>query len=339
MVRARKFFVAFCTFAVALGIGFLMQYSDAFALKGEDSAAVPVIAMSSTVPLGVQPSRPFEPVQGTAPEVARMVILASQSRPDAIQPPTQPPERLSQIAIDAPAAQPREERPPMTAACAPVLSAEAAEGALIALDLVAGCHAATPVTVHHAGMIFSTVTDDAGRVQIDVPALAAPALVIVDVMGQAAVATVAIPDLDQYHRAVLQWQGATPVSLHALENGATYGGAGHVSETAPGSQEALLAGAGGSLVTLGDAAAPMQFFAQVYSFPAGPNASSEIALNVQAEVTAAACGTAIAAQTIQVTPGAPTTARDLSVTLPGCEATGEFLVLSNMLRDLTVASR
>ena len=339
MVRARKIVVAVLTFSVALGTGFLMQYSDALALRGEDSTAPPVIALGSTVPLAVQPARAFEPVQGEAPEVTRMVILASQSRPDSVQTPIVPPERLTRIAIDAPAVQPREDRAPVAAACAPELSAEPAPGALVALRIVAGCHPASAVTIHHAGMIFSTVTDDAGRLDLDLPALKSPALVIVEIMGQNALATVEVPDLGEYDRAVLQWQGSTPVALHALENGATYGADGHVWSGAPGSQEALMAGLGGTLVSLGDAAAPMQLFAEVYSFPSGLSPRSEIALNVEAEVTGAACGTAIAAQTIQIAPGQPALARDLSLTLPGCEATGEFLVLSNMLRDLTLASR
>ena len=339
MLRARKIVVATATFAVALGTGFLMQYSDALAGRGEDSTAPPVLALGSTVPAGIQPSLPTAPRPDAAPEVARLIILAGSSRPQAVQPPSETPDRLMQIAIDTPMSDIDGRQAPTVTACAPGLAAEAMPGALVRLVLDATCHPASPVTVHHAGMIFSATTDDAGRATFDVPALATPAMMLVDVMGQGAMATVEVPDLAEYDRAVLQWQGETRIGIHALEDGATYGADGHVWSGAPGSLEGLLAGRGGTLVSLGEAAAPMQLFAEVYTFPSGLSGRSEIALNVEAEVTRDTCGKPIAAQTIQIAPGTSAAALDLSMTLPGCEAAGEFLVLSNMLRDLTLASR
>jgi hypothetical protein len=78
--------------------------------------------------------------------------------------------------------------------------------------------------------------------------------------------------------------------------------------------------------------------AEVYTFPTGTTSlDGSIALSVEAEITDANCGRAIAAQSIRIDPLSEPTAIDLN--MPECSAVGEFLVLKNMFKDLTLASK
>jgi len=62
-------------------------------------------------------------------------------------------------------------------------------------------------------------------------------------------------------------------------------------------------------------------------------------LTVEVEVTQENCGREIAAQSIQLNAGLEPSAIDLTMTLPDCNAIGEFLVLKNMFEDLTLAAK
>src|SRR5690606_6953488 len=95
--------------------------------------------------------------------------------------------------------------------------------------------------------------------------------------------------------------------------------------------------AAGFVVTLGDAAAADPRRAEIVSFPAGM--SRDIRLTVEAEVTAAACGTTVATETFSVTGGSPATATMLTLAMPGCDAVGDYLVLNNLFDDLKLAAR
>jgi hypothetical protein len=78
--------------------------------------------------------------------------------------------------------------------------------------------------------------------------------------------------------------------------------------------------------------------AEVYTFPTGiSRRSGAVALTVEAEITAANCGTDIAAQSLQIVPGQPVRVLDLTMTVPGCDALGQFLVLEGVLQDIALA--
>jgi hypothetical protein len=78
----------------------------------------------------------------------------------------------------------------------------------------------------------------------------------------------------------------------------------------------------------------------VYSFPTGTaKRGGEIALTVEAEVTEANCNTSVAAQTLEIRDAAGLRVRDLTLEMPQCDTTGDFLVLKNLVEDLTIAAR
>ncbi|KPP89147.1 MAG: hypothetical protein HLUCCA08_02880 [Rhodobacteraceae bacterium HLUCCA08] len=225
--------------------------------------------------------------------------------------------------------------------CDPVLEAQATAGSIVTLSLDAPCHPDQKVAIHHQGMLFTAMTDADGSARIETPALAEIAVFIAafeDDLG--AVVTVEVPDFDLFDRAVLQYQGDTAVNLSAYEFGARFGDDGHVWVEARGDMERLLSGEGGYLMRLGDPAATAGYFAEVYLFPSAMSErSGDVMLVAEAEITADNCGEELAAQSIQVQQGRDSTALDLIMVMPGCDAVGDYLVLQNMYEDLTLAAR
>ena len=361
MKKNRKQIVtAATTFSAALGIGFVMQYTDAGAARLGESAPVggpesrivqdtivtPVSASVATpaVLLTPEPTLPGRrvttlaaaPAEEDAPRFDMTgegtVLLARAEAPDAPLPPAVEPLPSGPETAPVAAAEP---------ACETTLSAEAGPLAMVHLALENGCRPNTAVTIHHEGLMFTILTDAQGRADLEVPAFAAEAYFIAaydDAAG--AVAITEVPDLPLYDRAAVQWTGPLGVELHALEFGARYGEAGHVWAGAPAESERAALGQGGYFTTLGDADAPVPMLAEVYTYPSGSTRQDgTVGLSVEAEVTAANCGREIAATSIQVHPGGTPSEADLLMRLPGCDAIGEFLVLKNMFEDLTLAAR
>jgi hypothetical protein len=65
----------------------------------------------------------------------------------------------------------------------------------------------------------------------------------------------------------------------------------------------------------------------------------DIQLEIEAEVTDATCGREISAQSLQVTEAGAPRVQELQLTMPDCDAIGDFLVLKNVLEDLKVAAK
>jgi hypothetical protein len=225
--------------------------------------------------------------------------------------------------------------------CGVTLEATVLPVALVELALSAPCSPSARATIHHNGMIFTVVTDAAGAARVTVPALAEGAVFMAD-LGDAggAVAAATVTDVNDFDRAVLQWQGDVGPEIHALEFGARYGEPGHVWHGAPGAADLAIAGTGGFLMRLGDGLGLNPQMAEVYTFPsATTQQSGQVAFTIETPVTDATCGRDLAAQTIQVSPGAEPFAFDLTMAVPGCDFVGEILVLKDMIYDLTLAAR
>lgn len=241
---------------------------------------------------------------------------------------------------EAPAADmlPEEEAAPAFS-CDYNLSAEPFAGAMVTLSLDVGCMPNERFTMHHNGMMFTQVTDESGSAEMLVPALSSNAVFIVAFPnGEGAVATAEVTTLGNYERAVVQWKDNSGVALHALEFGADYGSDGHVSSQAPRDPAAAATGNTGFLTRLGDPALAEALLAEVYTFPAGMSGQDgEVRLSVEASVTEANCGRDIEAQSLQLGRSGALKVQDVTLAMPGCEAVGEFLVLKNLLNDLTLA--
>lgn len=282
------------------------------------------------------------------PDIAPIVAAVLLPQVRAFTPRSAPPAQPVQVAanedsfVDLGATTDGMDAEPLAGmGCDPELQAMAGAGSIVTLSLSAPCHQSQKVAIHHQGMLFTAMTDADGKASIDTPALAEVAVFIAAFEDdQGAVATVEVQDFAQFDRAVLQYKGDTAVNLSAYEFGAGFGDAGHIWVDARGDIDRLLSGEGGYLMRLGDPAAENGYFAEVYVFPSAlSERSGDVLLVAEAEITAGNCGEELAAQSIQVSPDGDSTALDLIMVMPECDAVGDFLVLQNMFEDLTLAAR
>lgn len=332
MLHRKEIVTAAGTLAIAIAIGFVMQSSETAKARYGQDARPPIAAQdvgnevvqpeeNATLLLAVQS---IELTQAVEP-------VLSVSGPDADV------QRVSAPAgIEAPA--PVQDFVPQIDACDLVADGTSLPGAMVRLSLKADCFPNERLTVHHNGMMFTETTDEAGQLEVVVPALSTQAVFIMAFSnGDGAVAQVEVPDLADYERIALQWRGHAGFQLHAREFGAGYDAPGHVWIGADQDQSAMEAGQSGYVMRLGDRGAPEPLMAEIYTYPAASTArDGVIDMTVEAEVTQANCGVEAEAQSLELLNGAVKT-RDLTLSMPSCDAIGNFLVLNNLVSDLKVA--
>lgn len=365
MAKVKKIGMAAGTFCAALGIGFVMQNGDALASRfnadpAPETDRAPFSTTDSDVAgvtraaLEVAEEPPI--TQVTAEDTISGVTGSDPSMvsPDVVQGsavflprPVQPaPEQ------DAPqqfAALGTEEQPDLQTGasvvadvdCAPVMTSTATAGALVEISLSAPCYVNAAFTMHHHGMMFTAQTDQKGAASLVVPALAEVAVFIAAFdNGEGAVSTSSIPDFADFDRAVLQWENEAAFMLSAYEDGAIYGESGHITAANPGNRERLISAEGGFLLRLGDPVADKTMMAEVYSFPSAMlSGPTDVMLVAEVGITEENCGKDLNAQSVQVAPTGATKAVDLMITMPDCDAAGDFLILQKMFEDLTIASK
>ena len=363
MSRIRQIGMAAGTFSVALGIGFVMQNGDALASRfgNEETPEQPapfseVIQQAAEISPDIATEAPFVEdnaapivaaqggvIMSETPEFSKPepTISAAVILPEAAKLPVVQEAPVQLAALETETVPTVEETATVETDCVPLM--EAAEGSIasVTLSVSAPCHASSAFTIHHQGMMFTAMTDDAGTVEITVPALAEVAVMIAAFEGgDGAVATLTIPDFANYDRAVLQWQGHESVMLSAYEGDATFGDESHIYSSNPGDVGRIETATGGYLVRLGEESVDSALMAEIYTFPSGMmGADFEVMLVAEAEITAGNCGQELNAQSLQVSPTGQTSALDLTMIMPECDAVGDFLILQNMFEDLTLASK
>ncbi|MDA7963712.1 hypothetical protein [Ruegeria sp.] len=294
------------TVACALAIGYLMQYGPASQRKAAPG------------------SERVASASGHASVLAGIEDVVLTSSPNAETASAKVPNTSSTVSRIHPKVQPN---------CKLSARASALPGANAQLRIKAPCHETAQVEIHHSGLTFTALTNAQGALTLTIPALSEYAIFLISLQDQTGtVATTHIPDIAEFDRVALQWRGETDLQLHALEFGASYGEAGHVwaSPDATGA---------GTIVHLGQVEANARNV-QVYSYPKGTEpADGTIELSVEAEVTKTNCGQDLSVQALQLHGDDPLRSRDLTLTLPDCSRAGEFLVLNNLLEDLTIAAR
>jgi len=323
------------TLLCAAGIGYIMQFG--FALPGKATAPKAVMQVTGITPTSSAAPVRLAPVTVPEPDAPSVAAPAPAVIEDAV------PE-VQTIAFEStplPAAETPAPEATEGFACDISMSAAPTAGALVDVSLVAPCLASERVTLHHQGMMFTEVLDADGGLSVTVPALAEQALFIADfASGQGATAMTQVPSLPFYDRVAVQWKGDTGLQLHAREFGADYFADGHIWAEAVGDMTAAARGEGGFLTKLGQVQSPDALYAEVYSFPRGTaQRMGDILLSVEAEITVHNCDATIDAQTLEVRDGMPLRTRNLSLLIPDCGTTGDFLVLKNLVEDLTIAVR
>lgn len=284
-----------------------------------DLAASPVRAEVGTVVLTAGPApMPVPLAQPLAPMPIQADITPA--------PPTTDPPRDEAVAVS-----------PLGVPCGLNVSAEAMPGAMVALDIIDACAPETRVDITHGALRFSARTDAMGLLTLDIPAMETPAFFTVRLETGAEETTLAgLPDLIDHTRAAITWTGDFGLQLHGYLGNAAFGETGHVWQDNPGSVADVAIGAGGFLSLLGDPDLPQPLLAQVFTIPR--DLRDDLSLVVEVPITGTNCNRPVRAQGLQVRPGGPVETWPVTMTLPGCEAVGEFLLLQNLFRDLRLAS-
>lgn len=221
-------------------------------------------------------------------------------------------------------------------ACPVSLDLSSADNALIAVTLIAPCHADERVVLKHAGLTVTAKTTLTGALFADMPALVKDAQVVVMFKDSTTVAaSLVVPEMAALHRFAVQWQQDDAFQLHGFEDGSDFGGPGDVSAATPHQPIAGAPAKGGFLTLLGDATTDLPMLAQVYTYPKDSNIKPEIV--VEAAVTEATCGRELLGQTLQTTAGTVKVS-DVSLAMPDCDAVGDYLVLKNLVPDMTIAA-
>ena len=373
MKPVRKIAVVVGTFAVAAGVGFLMQNGDAIAARFSNETPAPTVTSNIVRTVTPRPAptvivavgsgeavpvvAPSDAPQVTPPTIeARPTVLSGGGADvSTLAPKPQPLGRpaaaddvpvILAAAEGAPAIGPEVEAGPLLAepqpieSCEITMDARPAPVAMVDVALEAPCHPSTRFTVHHQGLMVTMTTDEAGRARFSVPALDTRAVVLAAFPdGDGAMSTVDVPELARVDRAVLMWQGETGLGIHALEYGAGFDDEGHVWSGHGRAPEVAMADGKGFLMRLGDPSADAPLLAEVYTFPSGlARTDGTVEISVEAEVTPQNCGRDVKAQSIQLSPGHSPNALDLVLAMPECDAVGDLLVLQNMFADLTLAA-
>ncbi|MEX0366920.1 MAG: hypothetical protein AB3N22_12675 [Ruegeria sp.] len=309
MSLARRILMVGGTVSCALGTGYLMQYG-----------------LSDTPSLD-QTTASGQQADDEVMRELEGIVLTSATPQEAEQ-------TLKADLLVQPEPEPVTPEPARAEDCAIKATAEPVPMASVALSVAAPCNVNERLTVHHSGLMFTDVTDAFGRLDITVPALSETAVFILAFENnKGTVARTEVADLDAYDRVALQWKGPAGFQMHALEFGAAYGQKGHVWA---GTEAHGL----GQVARLGTPAAPTSQLVEIYTFPSGQAAQSgTIALTIEAEVTADNCGRDINAQSFDLRDGGRLRSRDLVLSMPDCGATGDFLVLNNLVEDLKIAAK
>lgn len=363
MSYRKEIMTAAGTLCCAIGIGFVMQGSDSAKNRygeTETVAASEAKELGSSVLLSVKDitltsaevDRDLAPVVVPVPETAVTPVSApvdQMPKPDTEATPAVAPADVAPMSkpVVIPASAPVEFAPQYDtrvnvvaeSECEISATARAKAAAMVDLELSAPCLPMERVTVHHGGMIFMQMTDSNGAVNVTIPALAKQAVFILAFSnGEGAVAQTMVEEIGEFDRVALQWKGETGFGIHAREYGADYGEDGHIWAGNTGAIATAVTGGGGYLTVLGDASIPDGMTAEVYTFPTGAaGRAGDVDLSVEAEVTEANCGSEVEAKTLQILRGADIQARNLTLSVPECDAEGSFLLLNNLFEDLKVA--
>ncbi|MBT0957649.1 hypothetical protein IV417_09635 [Alphaproteobacteria bacterium KMM 3653] len=360
--NVRRYAMAGSVFSLALATGFVMQNGDKIAslVVGADDEAVvvgsapielgdePKPAVAAAIPLPEStPMAEVPTVEGA--EVIQLaaaegLTLPSDPMSDAL-PQVAPGDMAAAVSVDA-MPSPAEAVEGQTRfseyglPCSVEITAAEGIGGLVDLSLTAPCYANSPVTITHEALRFTQATNEAGVMQVSVPALAETAKFELGFdTGSVATTETKVSVFRLMSHAAVQWQGDNGMQIHAFEYGSDYGQEGHISGAAPQSAHRADRLAGGFLTRLGEPGIPGAWMAEVYSFPTGGMSDNGVVrINIEAEVSSTNCGREMRAETIQPNASGSYSMVDLTLAMPNCDAAGEFLVLKNILRDIKIAA-
>ncbi len=210
----------------------------------------------------------------------------------------------------APVAAPAAVPPPVASVpdCAASLRLIPLPGGDISVWLKAPCAADARVELRQDGIATAWRVLPSGNLFVTLPALSARPVVAARLAsGDTVIAMTEVPEVAGLRRIGVAWAGRDAFQL--------------------------LVDGGLSPVVLGDGGVDRPLRAAVATLPPGGAMPT-----LEAAVTPSTCGREMTGQII-VQDGARAGVSDLALSMPGCDAVGDILVLNDLLPDLTLAAR
>lgn len=337
-----EFVTAFSTVGCAIGIGFLMQSGEVAELRygSGQLAATSTVPLVGKPPVRVTVSDLTDATEDTGLDIAA-ITLTSAKLPVSDTIAADYREVIEASAPDGIFQKLAEHDRPLSDECRATAVATPTAAAMVKLNLEAPCQGNERITISHEGMVFAETLSEDGHLEVVIPALKEVAEFTGSFLnGESVTVSAQVESVPLYDRVILQWQGDSGLQIHAREFGAEYGEDGHVWSGAPRDLSAVAGGRGGFLTSLGDTSVSLPMLTEIYTFPAAlTDSDGAVALTIETEVTDANCGSELQARTYQFSGGKKVSSQHLSLAVPNCSAVGNFLVLNNLLQDLTVASK
>lgn len=350
MNRVRIISLIAATLGVAIGAGTLFQQetlrqAEAPPRAHAGQADISLIGLAATAPETAAAARPVSEQVATASVFPTMISTADPLTDHVRRPePLVADPRLAQAATaagEAPSAGPAilatdpaliEDLLAEVDACAVWLVVTPADDAMLDMSLFAPCDGGERIEIGHAGLHFDARIGRDGQLALTLPALVSQAELTVSFGdGRTSSDATEVTDAGLYDRVAIQWSGAAGLSLNAYEFGADFGSDNHIHPANPATPGDV---SRGFLTELG----AETDLAQVYSFPTGLSArAGQVALELELAVTDDSCAQALTVETLEVLAGADPVARGIQLEMPACDGQGGFLVLKNLLPELTIA--
>lgn len=333
MDMKRRIALAAALLAAGLGAGHFVQnraaterlaaQREAAAVKVRATSVVPLAAESDPAPLASV--RPPEAKAAALP-AAPMLTPAPAPKPELVALPTPDP---------APTVLPDSSAQVEAKACPVTLDLAAQDHAMLGLTLLAPCQPDARVVIKHGGLAITGKTSATGTLFVDLPAMTADGTVTAKLAdGTRVEARQPIPEVAGLRRFAVQWLDRDAFQVQAFENGADYGQPGNVSANAPHTPVPGKPLAGGFLTLLGDDSVDLPMLAEVYTFPATGTAD----VVVEAVVTETTCGRELLGETV-ASEGGKSATSELTLAMPDCGASGDILVLKNLVPGTKLATR
>lgn len=293
-------------------------------------------SFAATSPVALAPAA-VNPLDDT-PQVASTALppLTSQGNDQA-----DTAETIQQASLETPAEASTGAALDQNSGCGINLTVNAGQGAVIEADILAACKPYQMVTIQHAGLAFSLLTDAQGAAHTSLPALEASAdVTVMFADGSQATSSLTIRDIDNVLRVGVSWSNGMNLDLQAIEFGAAAGSEGRVNAAAPRDYRTSRIKGGGYLTQLGDPTIADGKLAEVYTIPvAHDQQRGTIALSIILDNPATVCGQSILAKTVRSHEGQSPGIRSVRFTVPACGNLSSTMELPGAVNDLRLAGR
>ncbi|WP_316013704.1 hypothetical protein [Roseobacter sp. HKCCA0434] len=295
---------------------------------------VPVAPETSSLRSGAAPQAPSMPVEQSVADLGSGPALAGESADEPIEP------FVTAALGDEEPEMPRVDATPAPeiAECSATLLASAKLGEMLALTLTSECRPNSIVTLRYSGLSFTDVTDEAGVLQVDVPAFDENTRISAEFLdGTEAEADITVRGIDRIARVGIAWEGEMDLDLHAFEFTAGEGTEGHIWQGNERSYRESRRGGGGYMTRMG---LPGARQVEVYTLPVSRRTQRGVVdtqVRFGADVTE--CDDRIEVLSIYNNQALRSDRRTISIDTAGCGANAQSVSFDSAVRSILVAER